>query len=875
MAPLATYRLQLTPDFGFDRAAAVAPYLARLGVSHLYSSPQLQAVAGSTHGYDVVDPSRVSFDLGGEAGHARLLEALRAAGLGQVLDIVPNHMAIGGRANRWWWDVLENGASSRFATYFDVAWEPPEPRLRHLILVPVLADHYGRVLDRGELRLHLDEQGFSVRYFEHEFPVSPTSIDSLLEAAAKRASSLELESLAEAVRELPDLQPGDPQAEERNRRREEIMQRFQTVREARPEVREALEGVVRWANGSADRLDGLLDRQHYRLARWQMALQDIDYRRFFDIDTLAAIRVEDPVVFDATHRLVLEWIDQGVLDGLRIDHADGLRDPEAYLRRLRERAPKAWVVVEKILHPGERLPPWPVAGTTGYDFMNRVLGLFVDRAGERPLTRAYQHFTGIPDSYPEVAYQSKLRAIDELLAADLNRLANILVSVSDDNRSFRDFTRHELREAVRQLLACFPVYRTYIRPDQLQVSDSDRLFVEEAVAEARRRRPDLDGELFEFIGDVLGLEHTGLPESEFVQRFQQTTGPVTAKGVEDTAFYVYNRLVCLNEVGGDPDTFGTTLEEFHRACRETADEWPETMLSTSSHDTKRSEDVRARLALLSEIPEAWLEAVLRWSRHNDRHRRGDLPDRNAEYLLYQVLVGAHPLPVDRAVAYMEKASKEAKVHTSWVAHNPEYDAALRAFVEGVLGDEAFVADLAAFVRPLVLPGWMTSLSMKLIALTAPGVPDVYQGTELWDLSLVDPDNRRPVDFELRQRLLDELPGIDAEAAWRRLEEGVPKLLVVQRALQLRRQRPEAFAGGYHPLPVRGARAEHLVAFARADSVVTLAPRLLIGLVGGWADTVVELPDGHWRDVMTGREFEGGEVAVDHVLDEFPVGLLVR
>ena len=879
--PLSTYRLQLTPEFGFEMAAEITGYLARLGVTHLYASPYLQAAPGSMHGYDVVDHSRVNQELGGEAGHSRLLSALAEAGLGQVLDIVPNHMAIAGRRNRWWWDVLENGPSSRYATYFDVSWDPPEPRLRNLILVPVLADHYGRVLNRGELRLEWQGSAgeFVVRYFANEFPVSPRSLDSLLEIAAERAGSFELERLSEECRELPDLAPGQlTGVEERHRKKESIKRRLGQLAEDRPEVTGALEGVVGWVNALPDRLDGLLDRQNYRLARWQTAGQDLDYRRFFDINELVALRVEDPVVFEATHERVLEWLRQGVLDGLRVDHPDGLRDPEEYFSRIQTQAPAAWVVAEKILEPGERLPQtWRVAGTSGYDFLNRVLRLFIAPEGLEPLTLIYDRFAGGIGTWPEIEYRSKLQVMDDLLGADISRLAAAFVRVCEKNRAYRDFTRNEVRIAIRELIACLPVYRTYVRPEIEQVTEPDRHYLAVSAATAKRRRPDLDPELLDFITAVMRLDLVGAEETEFVARFQQTSGPVMAKGVEDTAFYIFNRLVCLNEVGGDPDLFAVGPEDFHEACQEASIRWPSGMVSTSTHDTKRSEDVRARLAVLSEVTADWAQAVERWSALNARHRTNDWPDRNTEYLLYQVLVGAHPLPVERALAYMEKATKEAKMRTSWIAPNPDYDAALKRFVEGILADPAFAEDLAAFVRPLLMPGWMTSLSMKLVALTAPGVPDVYQGTELWDLSLVDPDNRRPVDFEKRSALLNEvLAGMSAEEAWARLDEGLPKLMVVQRVLALRRRLPSVFAGGsYQPLTVRGPKSEHLIAFARGERAITLAPRLLVGLAGGWGSTLVELPDGHWRDEFSGREFEGGEVMIDRILEEFPVGLLVR
>jgi len=876
--PLSTYRLQLTPDFGFDQAAGLARYLARLGVTHLYVSPYLQAAPGSTHGYDVVDPNRVNQELGGEPGWRRMCTALGEAGLGQVLDIVPNHMAIAGRHNAWWWDVLENGPSSRYALFFDVSWDPPERRLQNVILMPVLGDHYGRVLKAGELSLLREGGSFLVRYHEHEFPIAPASLDALLEVAAKRTHNGELQALAEECRALPELAPAQAHAaEDRHRAKESIRERLAELLAFDPLVARGVDGVVGWIGSSADRLDGLLDRQNYRLARWRMAGQVVDYRRFFDVNSLVGVRVEDEPVFEATHGLVLGWLEAGVLDGLRIDHPDGLRDPEQYFWRLHNRSRQAWVVAEKILAAGEQLPEtWPVAGTTGYDFLNRVLGLFIDPAGEKPLTNAYQRFTREPIEYQEVVYRTKLRTLRQLLAADVNRLVQVFVNVCEANREYRDYTRHELTEAVRETIACLPVYRTYVRPHDHRVTEADRRYVQEAIANAKQRRPDLDADLFDFLAGVLLLEHTGLHEAELVARFQQTSSPVMAKGLEDTVFYNFNRLVALNEVGGDPGRFGTSVEDFHAACAAAAEQRPRSMLATSTHDTKRSEDVRARLALLSEIPGEWARAVGRWSQMNGRHRSGEWPDRNAEYLLYQTLVGAHPLPVERALAYMEKASKEAKTHTSWIDPSPAYDAALRSFVEGCLGDPEFTSDLEAFVRPLLMAGWMNSLSMKLLTLTAPGVPDLYQGSELWDLSLVDPDNRRPVDFDLRARLLEESASMSVEEAWRRLDEGLPKLLLVSRALALRRRRPDLFDGAsYQPLQARGKKAAHLVAFMRGGACVTLAPRLVIGLAGGWAETTVQLPVGHWRDQLSGREMEGGEAPVDQVLEAFPVALLTR
>jgi (1->4)-alpha-D-glucan 1-alpha-D-glucosylmutase len=868
--PRGTYRVQLTPDFGFDDAAGIAGYLARLGISHLYSSPVLQAAPGSRHGYDVVDHSRVNRELGGEQGHARLCRALGANGLGQVLDIVPNHMAIAGQHNRWWWDVLENGRSSRYATYFDVAWDPPERELRDTILMPILGDHYGRVLEAGQLRL--DRQGVRllVRYFEHELPIDPRSYELVLGDG--------FDGLGMLFATLPVVRPEDrPGALRRHLAKEELLARLERL-DAGPEL-DARVGLV---NVDVDRLDALLDQQNYRLARWQAAGFELDYRRFFDVASLAALRMEDPEVFADTHVLILEWLRLGVLDGVRIDHPDGLRDPLGYLQHLRRTAPDAWIAVEKILAAEEQLPEaWPVAGTTGYDFLNRALGLFVDPAGEQPMTEAYARFTNESAPFADVVYESKQQVMRELLASDVSRLTELFARVCEGSRRYRDYTRPELAECLREVLACLPVYRTYVRPEE-PPSPADRSYLAAALAEARRRRPHLDAELVDLLGRIVLLEHDERSEhaAELAARFQQTSSPVAAKGVEDTAMYRYHRLTALNEVGGDPDRFGVSPEAFHVACARAAARWPAGMLAVSTHDTKRSEDVRARLAVLSEIPDEWAATVDRWSALNERHRTGDEPDRNVEYLLYQTLVGTWPIGPERVLPYLEKAAREAKARTSWLSPSPGYERALRDFAAGVLASPEFVADLEAFLVPVVPAGRDNSLAMKLLCLTAPGVGDTYQGTELWDLSLVDPDNRRPVDFALRSRLLEELDarGDDAvAAALQRCDEGLPKLLVVSRALRLRAALPEAFEGAYRELPVRGARAAHAVAFCRGEAVCVIVPRLRLGLerAGWWADTAVELPAGSWVDRLTGRPSAGGEVPVAGLLASFPVALLER
>ena len=880
--PRATYRVQMRQSFDFDAAAAITDYLAALGVSHLYSSPILQASPGSAHGYDVVDPGRVNGELGGADGYARLLAALRGAGLSLALDIVPNHMAIGGRENAWWWDVLENGPSSRYAAYFDVDWDPPEARLRNTVLMPILGDHYGRELEAGEIRLAREGGSFVVRYKDHVLPAAPRSLDTLLAQAAERCDSDqtdELAFLADAFGLLPHAARTDQASALRRHRDKEVLRRsLADLCQRDQRVADAIDATLTEINTTPQALDDLLERQNYRLTYWRAADRELDYRRFFDINTLAGLRAEDERVFDDTHALVLRWVEQGTLSGLRIDHIDGLRDPEAYLRRLRERAPEVWIVVEKILEEGERLPTaWPVAGTTGYDFLNLVGGLFVDPAGEEPLTALYTAFTGETSGYAEIVHTKKLLALREALGSDVNRLTALWLAICKSRWRTRDYTRHELGEALRETIASLPIYRTYVRAEPGIVREEDVRVIRETVEAARTRRPDLDPDLFSFLGDILQLRARGELESELVMRFQQLSGPAMAKGAEDTAFYCYNRLVSLNEVGGDPGVFGRSVEDFHAACAGTQERWPAMMLTTSTHDTKRSEDVRARISLLAELPERWSEAVQRWSARNERLRVNDAPDRNAEYLLYQTLVGAWPIDEERISQYMLKAVREAKQRTSWTSPNAEYESALQGFISGALADEEFVNDLRAFVDSITSAGWITSLAQALLKLTAPGVPDIYQGCDLWDLSLVDPDNRRPVDYALRQRLLGELEGLSPEDIWARRDEGLPKLWLTQRALATRRAQVAAFGprGTYEPLIAQGAKAAHVVAFMRGGAVASIAPRLVIGLGDDWGDTSLDLPAGRWRNALTGEQRAGGPLWLGEALRRFPVALLVR
>ena len=876
--PRATYRLQLHAGFTFADAAAIADYLADLGVSHVYSSPVLQAAPGSTHGYDVVDHSQVSAELGGAAGFAVLTTALRERGMGLLLDIVPNHMAIVTPHNRWWWDVLENGTYSRYASYFDVDWDPPEARMRNLVLLPVLGDHYGRVLEAGELQADRTSDGFVVRYHEHAWPMSPSSVAVVLKGAAARCDSDELAFLAGAHERLDAVPHHDLVALRRRHRDKEVLKKLADRACAeQPEAEAAVAAEIAGINADADLLDALLERQNYRLSFWRTASRDLGYRRFFDVNTLAGLRVEVDRVFRDTHDLAMGWVQSGAVSGLRVDHPDGLRDPAGYLRRLREERPETWVVVEKILAGDERLPEdWPVDGTTGYDFMARVSALFVDPAGEVSLTQDYAALTGEPTDFAFVLRAKKLQVLRDVLGSDVNRLTALLLDLCERHRRQRDYTRHELQEALRELVACFPVYRTYVPPEG-PPSAPDLARLEAALGAAAAHRPDLDGELFVFLSAILTGRLQGPAERDFVLRFQQLTGPAMAKGAEDTAFYCYNRLTSLNEVGGDPGRFGLSPADFHAACQEAQARWPRALLATSTHDSKRSEDVRARIHLLAEIPDAWAAAVSRWMERNTRHWGAEAPDRNAEYLYYQALVGAWPIELPRIKAYMEKAAREAKTRTSWTAPNADFESALLGFVESTLGDKGFVADLGDFVAPLVAAGRVGSLAQVLVKLTAPGIPDVYQGTELWDLSLVDPDNRRPVDYDERRRLLARVKDATPETVLAAADEGLPKLWVIHRALRLRRRRPEPFgsAGEYAPLEVEGRRSEHVFGFVRGGAVATVVPRFPLRLGGNGHAASVRIPDGDWENELTGDVVRGGTVAVAGLLQRFPVALLSR
>jgi (1->4)-alpha-D-glucan 1-alpha-D-glucosylmutase len=819
--PTSTYRLQFQPEFGFDDAVRILPYLKALGVSHVYSSPFLQAAPGSTHGYDVVDHTRVNVELGGEEAFQRFVVALRENGIGHILDIVPNHMAIPGRENAWWWDVLRRGHASEFANYFDIDWSSGD---EEKVLVPVLGDHYAKVLERSELKVVKSDHGdFVVQYYDNEFPIDEATFD------------------------------GDADA----------------------------------VNADLDLLDDLIQRQHYRLAFWKVATDELDYRRFFDVNTLVALRMERPEVFDAAHGRIIEWVRSGVLDGVRIDHVDGLYDPAAYLRRLREAiGPDAHVLVEKILKSGERLPPsWPVSGTTGYEMLAYVNGLFVQPDGEQALDELRESFTASADSFDDIVWEGKTYIVDNILRSDVQRMADQFRRLTENHRQIRDYTSSQIHDVVRAMLIAFPVYRTYCVADPQQVTQTDIDYVDQAHKLVIERAVDVDGDLLQFFCDVLTMKVSGPIESSVAMRFQQTSGPVMAKGMEDTAFYRYLRLTSLNEVGCEPDHFTVRPDDFHAVSAEVQRLWPHAMVSSTTHDTKRSEDVRYRLHVLSEIPEAWGEAVRRWSQMNDRYRRpvrnddaeGDTwPTRHDEYLFYQTLVGAFPLSTERAIEYMTKASKEAKLVTSWTEPNEGYGNALSSFVESALANQEFVDDVEAFVAGIADAGRLNALSATALKLTMPGVPDVYQGTELWTLTLVDPDNRQLVDYEHRAALLSSFDETKPADLMARFDEGVPKLYLLHKVLELRRAHPEWFdeRSDYVPLWSSGSKGAHVLAFQRTN-VVVVCPRLVTGIAGGWDDTTLRLPEGGWRNVLTGEFVSGGDVQLSTLLADFPVGIFTN
>lgn len=931
--PSSTYRLQLWREFGFSAARRVLPYLARLGVSTVYLSPIWASTPGSTHGYDVTDHSVVNPELGGLAGLRRLSAQARELGLGLIVDFVPNHMGIQGGHNPYWEDVLRHGQASRYAHFFDISWQPLKRALEGKVLLPVLGDQYGRVLERGELRLERAGGEFFVHYWERRLPLSPRSLALILERVAAllpaRAGDLthgELASIARSVVNLPRSTADALTEADRLGRAQEVevmTRRLDALAQSSGAVRAGLDAAVAAMNADPALLDALVAEQNYRLASWKVAAEEINYRRFFDINDLAALRMEDPRVFNWAHATLFDLLREGLVQGVRLDHTDGLYDPAGYFQALQSGAALAlglddtpgdtnlpvYVVAEKILEPGEQLPDgWAIHGTTGYDFLAQLNGVFVETAHEEELTSIYRRFTGDRLSYSEHLYQGKHLIQRVSLPGEVNVLAQHLERLAESDRHSRDFTLSTLRQAILEVIASFPVYRTYVRASGEREA-GDNAKVARAVRDARahnlREGNPLDPSVFDYLHAVLTLdtpdETTRAAYADFALKFQQLTGPVTAKGAEDTAFYRYARLLSLNEVGSDPAQFGTPLRTFHAAARERAERWPQAMLSGSTHDTKRGEDTRARIHVLSEIPQGWWAflhrhspLMLSLSRELDV---GRAPSPLAKYTLLQNALGAYPLHgalddfTERLSAYLLKAAREAKLRTSWAAPIPEYEDALDAFVRGLFGNSEFMADLRALHERISPYGAQNSLSFTLARLTAPGVPDTYQGSEGWNQSLVDPDNRRPVDFPALSRTVARLERrhdlAAARALLKRYQTGEVKTLVTWAALQARRQHPDLFRYG-HYRPIEAGK--YLLAFAReweGQVAVTVAPRLTLTLTRErtpwalgevWGSRTLRLPaSGTYRHALTGERFRvrGENIPLAKVLEDFPVALLIR
>jgi len=985
--PVSTYRLQLNHLFKFSDAKALVPYLHELGITEVYASPYFKAKAGSLHGYDLLNHNELNAEIGTEKEYDEWVGELARYGMGQVLDIVPNHMSIVEDGNSWWMDVLENGPISAYADYFHIDWKPVKEELENKVLLPVLGDQYGRVLENQELKLTFEEGAFFILYYDRRFPVAPTTYKKILELRLedlkKKMGSddpqlLELLSIVTALEHLPlRTEKNGEKILERRREKEIIKRRLGDLYNKSGEVRAFVDENIRLFNGekgnpsSFGLLDDLLNEQVYRLSHWRVATEEINYRRFFDINELAAIRMENPKVFREAHRLIFKLIREGRVTGLRVDHPDGLYNPSDYFYQLQRgcfiqfclreagspsdesafeekvsslydeaisRNPSSplrmplYIVGEKILTKSERMPEdWPLFSTTGYVFLNSVHGIFIDMKHEKAFDDIYARFIKEKIDYQDLIYEKKRLIMQTSMPSEINMLGHSLNRISEKNRHTRDFTLNNLTTAIIEVIANFPVYRAYVT--QAGVNERDRRYIEHAVGRAKRRNPALSATIFDFLGDVLLLRYPGdfneadrMEWLDFVMRFQQITGPIMAKGVEDTAFYVYNRFVSLNEVGGYPERFGTSLETFHGQDIERTKFWPCAMITTATHDTKRSEDVKARLGVLSEIPHEWRESVIRWGRMNRRKKSlidGQwVPDRNEEYLLYQTLVGVWPIdPMSEAEyeifkarirEYMLKAAREAKVNTSWISPNLPYEENLMKFIDALLSPSSsnyFLVDFETFQKKISTFGMVNSLSQTLLKITCPGIPDFYQGTELWDFSLVDPDNRRPVNFEIRSKRLAELKkrmetagsslaefARDLIREWR---DGSIKLYVTLKALHFRRENRLLFQeGSYVPFVSSGDLKEHLCAFARRrgeEVVLVVVPRFLTRLVRNldempfgesvWGDSSVlipaEIPGKTFRNIFTGETLQRiekngeGALPLREVFSNFPVAMLEK
>jgi (1->4)-alpha-D-glucan 1-alpha-D-glucosylmutase len=920
--PTSTYRLQLNHQFRFDQATQLVDYWNALGIGDCYLSPFLTASPGSLHGYDVTDPTQVNPEIGTPDDLRRFSQRLKQFGMGAIADVVPNHMSIDVPANRWWWDVLENGPSSQFARYFDIDWAPPKQDLTNKVLLPILGDQYGRILEDQQITVQFERGGFTIEVHQRCLPLAPRSWAIILSPAAEALKNrlgaeneqvLELQSILTGLSHLPPANETDPaRLPERQREKEIIRKRLAVLADSSAEVREEIEASRRKINGvkgdpaSFDRLEELLAQQSYRLAFWRVAADEINYRRFFDINQLAAIRVEDPTVFQAVHVLLFDLIQEGILNGLRVDHSDGLLDPAEYFRRLQRSARAAgttprpfYIVTEKILVGNEELrSDWEVAGTTGYDFLGQVNGLFIDGSKRRAFQRLYQSFSGSQDSVDDVNYTCKKLILQTSMSGELNMLANKLEKIAGQHRWSRDFTRATLRHVLRETIACFPIYRTYTTERATRPDPEDERHIRNAIRCAKRRNQSTDDSTFDFLMSLLLMEDPDRIDEaqraerrEFVMRLQQFTGPVMAKGLEDTAFYRQGPLISVNDVGSDPRQFGTPPAAFHARNLERLHSWPDTMLATSTHDSKRSEDVRARINVLSEIPGHWYRAIRLWRELNLSRKTtqpgSEIPSPNEEYLFYETLAGVWPLGkpsaaereelVGRIQGFMRKALREAKVHSSWINPNHAYEEAVERFIAAALADSPenlFLREFTAFVDRIQAAGLWNSLSQTLLKIASPGVPDFYQGNEIWNFSLVDPDNRQPVDYELRRSILnrlrqgqnhDPVPLIDQ--AMSDPVDGAIKMYVTSRALCYRKSNRDLLEkGAYIPLRAAGERQNHVVAFARThhrNTLIAVAARFFMSLgadkrtptgAEAWGDSMLmvrrDVAHSAWRDVFT-------------------------
>ena len=923
--PTSTYRLQFHAGFTFEDAREIVDYLRALGISDVYASPYFQSAPGSTHGYDVSDHNRLNPLIGDEASFRAYCSALKEHDMGQVLDFVPNHMGIGGPLNTWWMDVLEDGRLSPYARYFDIDWRPVKMVLSDRILLPILGDRYGKVLEDGGFKLFFENGGFFLRYSETQLPMSLATYADILDRSHRHLDSSSRQALSVCAKEFSAL----PSDQGRPNAKVAAKAHLRQLAESSDLVASAIDLGLRSLEGepgnsaSFDALHELLDAQVYRLSYWRTAAEEINYRRFFDINNLAAIRVEIPEVFEAAHQLVFKLLAEGEVTGLRIDHVDGLWDPHAYLQRLQERYAQLqtlrrgtkplYLVVEKILDlTKESLPTdWPAHGTTGYDFANQMVQIFTNASAERPMTKTFERFTGFRGSFPDLAYEKKLLTMQLSLSSEISALGKALGELSEMYRMYRDFTTNMLLSALREVMACFPVYRTYTSENGV-VSTEDERVILRAIGAARRRNPSIEKPVLDFLRGVLLLR---LPDHftpqqraahiRFALRFQQCSGPIMAKGVEDTAFYVYTRLVALNEVGGKPEQFGIDLPEFHRLNDHRAQRWPHTMLGTSTHDTKRSEDVRLRIAALSEVPDLWDKAIRRWSKLNKKYRAEvddqRAPSANEEYLIYQTLLGTWPFEplqhqesleyVKRIQQYAIKALKEAKVNSSWIESNEAWEDATNSFVENVLDEKAngkFCRDLAEMAKIIAQLGAINSLAQIIVKCTAPGLPDFYQGTEIWDFSLVDPDNRREVDYSARRRLLTSLRHAHPRELLEDWQSGRIKLFLIQRLLALRAENHQLFLkGSYQEVAVGGEHSQHLITFERrfkSQRLLVVVPRLTYSL-GPWPTGEAwkecfltgfdQQEPQSWHDVLLQREpiTIGDRISLSTILSDLPFAVL--